>query len=114
MSSFLTRRVSASSTSLLSRLGLFRHLSNAKERERSSIVLIGLNVHSTPVEMREKMVIPIAECPGAITKLCTLDYVEEAAVLSTCNRTEIYFVASSPHEGAKEVTRWLSEVICFH
>ncbi|KAJ0025218.1 hypothetical protein Pint_08552 [Pistacia integerrima] len=78
-------------------------------KERSSIVVIGLSVHTTPVEMREKLAIPEAEWPRAIGELCNLNHIEEAAVLSTCNRMEIYVVALSQHRGVKEVTEWMSK-----
>ncbi|MED6114730.1 Glutamyl-tRNA reductase 1, chloroplastic [Stylosanthes scabra] len=78
-------------------------------KEKSSIVVIGLSVHTTPVEMREKLAIPEAEWPRAIGELCGLNHIEEAAVLSTCNRMEIYVVALSQHRGVKEVTEWMSK-----
>ncbi|CAA0840742.1 Glutamyl-tRNA reductase 1- chloroplastic [Striga hermonthica] len=78
-------------------------------KERSSIVVIGLSIHTAPVEMREKLAIPEAEWPRAIGELCGLNHIEEAAVLSTCNRMEIYVVALSRHRGVKEVTEWMSK-----
>ncbi|GMJ02536.1 glutamyl-tRNA reductase, Arabidopsis thaliana hemA 1 [Hibiscus trionum] len=78
-------------------------------KERSSIVVIGLSVHTAPVEMREKLAIPEAEWPRAIGELCGLNHIEEAAVLSTCNRMEIYVVALSQHRAVKEVTEWMSK-----
>lgn len=78
-------------------------------KERSSIVVIGLSIHTAPVEMREKLAIPEAEWPRAIGELCNLNHIEEAAVLSTCNRMEIYVVALSQHRGVKEVTEWMSK-----
>ncbi|KAG6644504.1 hypothetical protein CIPAW_08G058300 [Carya illinoinensis] len=78
-------------------------------KERSSIVVIGLSVHTTPVEIREKLAIPEAEWPRAIGELCSLNHIEEAAVLSTCNRMEIYVLALSQHRGVKEVTEWMSK-----
>ncbi|KAK9748586.1 hypothetical protein RND81_02G068600 [Saponaria officinalis] len=78
-------------------------------KERSSIVVIGLSIHTCPVEMREKLAIPEAEWPRAIDELCNLNHIEEAAVLSTCNRMEIYVVALSQHRGVKEVTEWMSK-----
>ncbi|XP_022768534.1 glutamyl-tRNA reductase 1, chloroplastic-like [Durio zibethinus] len=78
-------------------------------KERSSIVVIGLSVHTAPVEMREKLAIPEAEWPRVIGELCGLNHIEEAAVLSTCNRMEIYVVALSQHRGVKEVTEWMSK-----
>ncbi|KAK7410426.1 hypothetical protein VNO78_01200 [Psophocarpus tetragonolobus] len=78
-------------------------------KERSSIVVIGLSVHTAPVEMREKLAIPEAEWPRAISELCSLNHIEEAAVLSTCNRMEIYVLALSQHRGVKEVVEWMSK-----
>uniref|UniRef100_A0A1J3DQY5 Glutamyl-tRNA reductase n=1 Tax=Noccaea caerulescens TaxID=107243 RepID=A0A1J3DQY5_NOCCA len=78
-------------------------------KERSSIVVIGLSIHTAPVEMREKLAIPEAEWPRAIGELCGLNHIEEAAVLSTCNRMEIYVLALSQHRGVKEVTEWMSK-----
>uniref|UniRef100_A0A5B7BC40 Glutamyl-tRNA reductase n=1 Tax=Davidia involucrata TaxID=16924 RepID=A0A5B7BC40_DAVIN len=79
-------------------------------KERSSIVVIGLNVHTAPVKIREKLSIPEAQWPQAIGELCALNHIEEAAVLSTCNRMEIYVVALSQHRGVKEVTEWMSKI----
>ncbi|WZZ27140.1 hypothetical protein YC2023_010541 [Brassica napus] len=78
-------------------------------KERSSIVVIGLSIHTTPLEMREKLAIPVAEWPQAISELCALNHIEEAAVLSTCNRMEIYVLALSQHRGVREVTQWMSK-----
>ncbi|KAI3685927.1 hypothetical protein L1987_79596 [Smallanthus sonchifolius] len=78
-------------------------------KEKSSIIVIGLSIHTTPVEIREKLAIPEAEWPRAIKELCALNHIEEAAVLCTCNRMEIYVVALSQHRGVKEVTEWMSK-----
>ncbi|KAJ6777363.1 GLUTAMYL-TRNA REDUCTASE 1 CHLOROPLASTIC [Salix koriyanagi] len=79
-------------------------------KEKSSIIVIGLNVHTAPVDVREKLAIPEAQWPQAISDLCALNHIEEAAVLSTCNRMEIYAVALSRHRGVKEVTEWMSKI----
>ncbi|KAK9110933.1 hypothetical protein Scep_018452 [Stephania cephalantha] len=78
-------------------------------RERSSIIVVGLSVHTAPVEMREKLAIPEAEWPRAIEELCSFHHIEEAAVLSTCNRMEIYVLALSWHSGIREVTEWMAK-----
>lgn len=80
-------------------------------KETSSIIVIGLNYHTAPIEIREKLSIPEAQWSQAIGELCALNHIEEAAVLSTCNRMEIYVVALSQHRGIKEVTEWMSKVI---
>ncbi|KAL7119222.1 hypothetical protein ACP275_02G050500 [Erythranthe tilingii] len=79
-------------------------------KETSSIVVIGLNYHTAPIEIREKLSIPEAQWPQVISELCALNHIEEAAVLSTCNRMEIYVVALSQHRGIKEVTEWMSKM----
>ncbi|KAK7368880.1 hypothetical protein VNO80_10913 [Phaseolus coccineus] len=79
-------------------------------KEKSCIICIGLNIHTAPVEMREKLAISEDRWSQVIKDLCDFNHVEEAAVLSTCNRMEIYFVALSQSRGVKEVTDWMSKV----
>ncbi|XP_057421708.1 glutamyl-tRNA reductase 2-like [Lotus japonicus] len=79
-------------------------------KEKSSIIAIGLNVHTAPVELREKLAIAEEKWPQVIEELCGLNHIEEAAVLSTCNRIEIYVVALSQNRGVREVTQWMSKM----
>jgi hypothetical protein len=79
-------------------------------KERSSIAVIGLSVHTAPVEMREKLAVAEELWPRAIAELTGLNHIEEAAVLSTCNRMEIYVVALSWNRGIREVVDWMSTV----
>jgi glutamyl-tRNA reductase len=76
--------------------------------KKSSIIAIGLTIHNAPVELREKLAVPEAEWPRAIQELCAYPHIEEAAVLSTCNRMEIYVVGLSFHRGVREVEEWMS------
>ncbi|KAL3634119.1 Glutamyl-tRNA reductase 1, chloroplastic [Castilleja foliolosa] len=100
---------SASASSLSALEQLKTSAADRYTKERSSIVVIGLSIHTAPVEMREKLAIPEADWPKAIGELCGLNHIEEAAVLSTCNRMEIYVVALSRNRGVKEVTEWMSK-----
>ncbi|KAF9615855.1 hypothetical protein IFM89_026743 [Coptis chinensis] len=50
-----------------------------------------------------------AEWPRFIGELCGLNHIEEAGVLSTCNRMEIYVVALSWHRGVRELTEWMAK-----
>lgn len=79
-------------------------------KEKSSVLVLGLSVHTAPVEMREKLAIPEAEWPRVIEELCNCPHIEEACVLSTCNRLEIYVVALSWHRGVVEVSQWMSKI----
>lgn len=51
--------------------------------------------------------------PCAISELTSLNHIEEATVLSTCNRMEIYVVALSRNLGIREVVDWMSKVRIF-
>ncbi len=73
---------------------------------------IGLSVHTAPVEIREKLAIAEADWPKAIGELCSFPHVEEAAVLSTCNRMEVYIVALSYNRGVREVEEFLAKARC--
>mmetsp|Transcript_19497 Transcript_19497/g.23355 ORF Transcript_19497/g.23355 Transcript_19497/m.23355 type:complete len:561 (+) Transcript_19497:29-1711(+) len=79
------------------------------EVDKSSIIVIGLSVHTAPVEFREKLAVPQAEWTRAIAELCSFPHVEEAGVLSTCNRMEIYAVGLSWHLAVREIEEWMSQ-----
>jgi glutamyl-tRNA reductase len=52
--------------------------------------LIGLNHHTAPLAIRERVAIAAEAVGSALTALRQREAVEEAAILSTCNRTELY------------------------
>ena len=58
------------------------------------IVTLGLSHHSSPVELRERFAFPESRIPEALDKLRGRGNIEEAVILSTCNRVEIYAVAA--------------------
>jgi len=84
-------------------------LSNAayESERKSSIVTVGLSIHNCPVEIREKMAVPAEAWNDAVAELCAYPHIEEAGILSTCNRMEIYVVALSYERGLKEVEEWM-------
>ncbi|KAL7510125.1 hypothetical protein ACHAXN_008501 [Cyclotella atomus] len=71
--------------------------------------VIGLSIHHAQVEVREKLAVPEAEWNTQSNIICSTGQVEEAAILSTCNRFEIYFAASDPHEANARVMEYLQE-----
>lgn len=56
------------------------------------LLVLGINHHSAPVEIRERLSVSDHELPRALQALSALDPVAECALLSTCNRTEAYAV----------------------
>lgn len=58
------------------------------------IVTLGLSHHSSPVELRERFAFPESRLPEALDRLRGRSNIQEAVILSTCNRVEIYAVAA--------------------
>ncbi len=75
-----------------------------------SVVVIGLNHRSTPLDLLERMTIADAALPKALHDLISRADVSEAVVLSTCNRTEIYAVAERFHGAFQDIRDFLAEV----
>jgi glutamyl-tRNA reductase len=74
-----------------------------------NIAVVGLSHKTAPVEIREKLSIPTPQAESAIAHLCSYPHIEEATILSTCNRLEIYIVTSDAEHGVAEVRQFLSE-----
>jgi glutamyl-tRNA reductase len=64
----------------------------------STLAVLGLNHRSAPVDLRERLAIGDDQLPTALTSLQELG--DEAYVLSTCNRTELYLVGEDPEPRA--------------
>ena len=74
-----------------------------------NIVVVGLSHKTAPVEVREKLSIPEPQLENAIADLVSYPHIAEAAILSTCNRLEIYIVTPETEQGLREVTQFLCE-----
>jgi len=57
---------------------------------RMPIVVIGLSHHSSPVPVRDRFAFTEARIPAALQLLRDSGTADEAVILSTCNRVEIY------------------------
>ena len=68
-----------------------------------SLVVIGLNHRTTPVELLERMAVPSPELPKALHTLERSENLAEVAVLSTCNRTEVYARCTRFHPAVEDV-----------
>jgi glutamyl-tRNA reductase len=64
-----------------------------------SLVVVGINHRTAPVDVRERVVFEPARVPDALRELASLPPVQEAVILSTCNRTEIYCVTETGDAG---------------
>jgi glutamyl-tRNA reductase len=66
--------------------------------------VLGLNHQTAPVNLRERVAFAGDALPQALGALRGLPQVSEAALLSTCNRTELYAVA----DDATPLVEWLA------
>ena len=55
-----------------------------------TIVNVGVSYRFAPAEVLEKIAVPSAELGGVLARLHALPSIDEVAVLSTCNRVEVY------------------------
>jgi glutamyl-tRNA reductase len=74
----------------------------------TELVLCGLNYHSVPVAIRERFTIPESCLKHALDALKRLPHILEAAVVSTCNRTEVYAVVTDIQSGWDEIESFFS------
>ncbi len=55
-----------------------------------SLFAFGLNHITAPVDVRERVAIPPEHLSAALRELTSTDGIREAAIVSTCNRTDLY------------------------
>jgi glutamyl-tRNA reductase len=75
-----------------------------------SVVVIGLNHRTMPLDLFERMTIDGARLPKALHDLGAREHIGEVVVLSTCNRTEVYAIAERFHGAYADVRNFLSEL----
>lgn len=66
---------------------------------------LGINHQTAPVALRERVAFAAERMRSALNELVRKKPVREAAILSTCNRTEIYCAAGEPGQALN----WLAE-----
>ena len=73
-----------------------------------TIVNVGVSHRTAPAEVLEKLAVPAAELGGLLAQLQAVPGIDEVAVLSTCNRVEVYAAASGP---VGQVTRAVADLV---
>lgn len=80
---------------------------NAKPTTNQSasahLIVMGISYHNCPIFVRERFVIPESCIGHALGGLARMPHINEAAILSTCNRTEVYAVVSDVQAGMREI-----------
>ncbi|MGH1543246.1 MAG: glutamyl-tRNA reductase [Arenicella sp.] len=70
-----------------------------------SLLSLGLSHHTAPVDVREQVAVPDHMLEDALADLTNYAKVDEASIVSTCNRTEIYCRQDQPD--FSKVSQWL-------
>jgi glutamyl-tRNA reductase len=71
------------------------------------LVCLGLSHHEAPAEVRERHAFPPERMAEALEALHDYDCVREAAMLSTCNRLEIYADLNDAERGVAQLKEFL-------
>ena len=74
-----------------------------------SAFVVGLNHRSAPLALLERVGVPEVRLEKALAGLRGLEHVQEAVVVSTCNRVEVYAFAATFHGAYENVREFLAE-----
>lgn len=74
-----------------------------------SVFVVGLNHRSAPLALLERVGVPEMRLEKALAELRGLEHVQEAVVVSTCNRVEVYAFAATFHGAYENVREFLAE-----
>lgn len=72
-----------------------------------ALLALGLNHRTAPLPIRERVAFMPDRLPSVLRDLTSLNHVREAAIVSTCNRTEM--VCAVDDRGAEAVAEWFRE-----
>lgn len=75
-----------------------------------SIVVIGVNHRTAPIDFLERVAVSGEALRKAIAGLAARHNIREAAVLSTCNRTEVFAVAEKFHGAYADIRDFFCEL----
>lgn len=74
-----------------------------------SLLTVGLNHHTAPLSIREAVAFPADQFASALDDFLRLPQIREGAILSTCNRTELYAIVDDQASPADDggLRQWL-------
>ncbi len=73
-----------------------------------TLLTLGINHKTAPVAVREKVAFAPDHLPAQLRQVNASHGIDEIAILSTCNRTELYFTA--PDADPTKMLAWLQDV----
>ena len=72
------------------------------------LAALGINHHTAPLQLREQVVFQVERLNAALREFLDQRLAREAAILSTCNRTEIYCAADNS-DALRDTAAWLAQ-----
>ncbi|QWF70304.1 glutamyl-tRNA reductase [Methylomonas paludis] len=72
-----------------------------------TLLAVGINYTTAPVAIRERLAFPAEILDNTLKNLWKVNEISEAAILSTCNRTEFYY--QSDNEDHAALIDWLAD-----
>jgi glutamyl-tRNA reductase len=79
------------------------------------LIVVGLSHHTAPVTLRERFAFSEARLPAALQMLRDAGLADEAVILSTCNRVELYAATNlEPRRAFAELRQFLVKCHQYH
>jgi len=75
-----------------------------------SVLVVGANHRTAPLELLERMVISSERLPKMLHDLSSAEDVVEVVILATCNRTEVYLIAERFHAANDQVIEFFGDL----
>ncbi|AMK77692.1 MULTISPECIES: glutamyl-tRNA reductase [Methylomonas] len=72
-----------------------------------TLLAVGINYNTAPVAIRERLAFPTEMLDNTLKNLWNLREISEAAILSTCNRTEFYYQADNDSQSS--LVNWIAD-----
>lgn len=79
-----------------------------------NLIALGINHNSAAVEVRERVAFAPEQVSEALADACVDAQLSEVVILSTCNRTEIYAIASDGMAGAEKARQLILWMANYH
>lgn len=73
------------------------------------LLMLGLSFETAPLELRARASFLQCELPSDLAALLDSPHLQQAAILSTCNRTEIYVLTMAPMEAREALAAFMLE-----
>lgn len=72
-----------------------------------TLLAVGINYNTAPIAIRERLAFPAEILDNTLKNLWNIQEINEAAILSTCNRTEFYYQAETDNQ--KPLVDWIAD-----